>query len=1094
MAVLCWGTASAQWTTTVQWDEPGSVVIKTGSSAGSSTPMDMPASATSMTLTEAKAYKVKFSFTNGDPNCLNNIRDWAAGKFIMPSELTPGYVLDIVKGGEIQFNFNKDYTNISVTANGAALENPGGRKIAINEDTEFVITATGITYEDVEALIYCNDIEHLMLISDLDKTSSDIHYEFVKDVPAGSVTLASGYTIPIETKLYKATRIPGKTKKFFFEVANGYWLRTGVVSHREYAEDASDYFLAGTTMINASDAPVFLDVQKIDYTNTIYVYYEGPENGAKIMSKTNDGLFSTFEGPEMLKNGWNTIKYDPEYNAVFSGGMFVDYETANYTKTVILDGKAVQAGDDGVYGFNFNNNSVLKMFLTPNAVTPYDVNITAEGYAPATVVYDMCQTVSEFPATVKVYGATDFVITPGVNVVAKVNGADATLADGKYTAAMKSAGTIALSQNMANATLAADLIPADKSKVRKLAKITYNIPFDGEHAADIAADAAKYITLTPAAARAAGINPESVEAGDPSDTAIPVVITFPVQDAAGEYTLDIPAGIFQQTGWNDAAESFLPTGIVNAPVQATYTVDPTMEYTWSFSPANGSVNPYTGNAQMIVMSLPDAESLSSDAFTEATGTWVKFNGVDVKKVDDADAEEGWSYIETMATYGKPAVAILVSESIMKYNGTLEINAEAGALTVDGNEASPAISYSAQFGENKTYEVTTDPESGTEVTEFNEIKVTFNGAETVAINEGNVYIQFNNGTQWGRELNASDVTIEGNTAILNVKTDVTLVPGIYRLTIDAGTFVLDGQQLSDDISASWELVRSSEVDQTWQPIPATGVMNYGYGMDVAFVFGEIESVSYGDNIGDIKVVFDGQELPQYDPSKGDEVEYYRTALEPYMPNVIMISAAGGKFLDKTTEGKLTVTIPVGGIKISGVPNSEEISYTWNLITEKEYTVTLTPADGNSVKELTEVKIEFNGIDTVELSEYFQNSWVGVRKGYSVIANAASVTKVEDATVPTFIVTIDKPITENGTYDFTIYSDAFLINGVQSSKEIAATYYVDDTLTGINGIYSENGLYTVVTLQGIVVLRDASADKVKALPAGFYIINGQKVNLR
>ena len=972
MAVLCWGTASAQWTTTVQWDEPGSVVIKTGSSAGSSTPMDMPASATSMTLTEAKAYKVKFSFTNGDPNCLNNIRDWAAGKFIMPSELTPGYVLDIVKGGEIQFNFNEDYTNISVTANGAALENPGGRKIAINEDTEFVITATGITYEDVEALIYCNDIEHLMLISDLDKTSSDIHYEFVKDVPAGSVTLASGYTIPIETKLYKATRIPGKTKKFFFEVANGYWLRTGVVSHSEYAEDASDYFLAGTTMINASDAPVFLDVQKIDYTNTIYVYYEGPENRAQIMSKTNDGLFSTFEGPEMLKNGWNTIKYDPEYNAVFSGGMFVDYETANYTKTVILDGKAVQAGDDGVYGFNFNNNSVLKMFLTPNAVTPYDVNITAEGYAPATVVYDMCQTVREFPATVKVYGATDFVITPGVNVVAKVNGADATLADGKYTAAMKSAGTIALSQNMANATLAADLIPADKSKVRKLAKITYNIPFDGEHAADIAADAAKYITLTPAAARAAGINPESVEAGDPSDTAIPVVITFPVQDAAGEYTLDIPAGIFQQTGWNDAAESFLPTGIVNAPVQATYTVDPTME--------------------------------------------------------------------------------------------------------------------------KTYEVTTDPESGTEVTEFNEIKVTFNGAETVAINEGNVYIQFNNGTQWGRELNASDVTIEGNTAILNVKTDVTLVPGIYRLTIDAGTFVLDGQQLSDDISASWELVRSSEVDQTWQPIPATGVMNYGYGMDVAFVFGEIESVSYGDNIGDIKVVFDGQELPQYDPSKGDEVEYYRTALEPYMPNVIMISAAGGKFLDKTTEGKLTVTIPVGGIKISGVPNSEEISYTWNLITEKEYTVTLTPADGNSVKELTEVKIEFNGIDTVELSEYFQNSWVGVRKGYSVIANAASVTKVEDATVPTFIVTIDKPITENGTYDFTIYSDAFLINGVQSSKEIAATYYVDDTLTGINGIYSENGLYTVVTLQGIVVLRDASADKVKALPAGFYIINGQKVNLR
>lgn len=1256
MAILCWGTASAQWSTTVKWDEPGSIQILTGTtSASSSTPMDLPASATSVTLTEAKAYfiapadgyaitsvtldgepqtlgtlsytnptkiysitanwaskaetwngktievttekltyenftldvangassisflltggngttlgreitpadgkndikystaettlriqsaglpradlysvtlngqpvemsnalqkvyevpltpgcqvyvakedpslyqscKVTFSFTNGDPNCLNNIRDWAAGKFIMPAELTPDYVLDIAKGGEIQFNFNEDYTDISVTANGSAVANPGGRKIAINEDTNFVITATGVTYNDVEALIYTNDIESLTLTTDL-IDGKPINYEFVKDVPAGSVTLNCGYTIPIDTKLYKATNVPGKTQKFFFEVANGYWLKKGILGNYNDPEDPQGYMLNGTTMVKAADAPVFLNVQKIDYSQTAYVYYEGPNNCGKISCKSPDGTFATFKGNEYLANGWNTINYDPEYNSAFTAGLYVDANTVDYSKTVVLNDRTLTADDNGVYNFTFTNNSVMKMFLTANPVSTFTVNITSEGYAPATVVYDMAKTITEFPASAKVYGTTDFIVTPGVNVKASVNGTAAPFADGKYTATMKAAGTITLAQNMANATAAGKLIPADNSKVRKLAKVTLELPFDGEHAFDFAADAAKYITLTSATARAAAINPESVEAGDPSDTAIPVVMTFPVQEAAGAYTLNIPAGLIWQTGWNDAAESFLPTGIVNAPISATYTVDPAMAYEWNFTPENGSTNAFTGDSQVIVMSLPDAESLSSDAFTDATGPWVKFNGINIKKVDDADAEEGWSYIENMATYGKPAVAILVSKSIMSKIGTLEITAEPGALTVDGNEASPAINYSAQFGEMKSYTVEFDPASGTEVDSFNEIKLTFKEAETVAINEGSVYVQFRTGMSWGIELNESRISVEGNTVTFNVSTDATLIPGRYIMTIGEGTFLLDGNQLSDEIGASWDLIRNSEVDQTWQPTPAEGVINNGWGMDVAFVFGDIETVSYGENIDDMKVVFNGAELPKY--SGNDDVEYYRYALEPYMPNVIMISAYGGKLMDKATEGTLTVTIPAGGIKISGEPNKEEISYTWRLVAEKDYIVVLSPEDGQAVKQLDKVTIEFPNAEKAQLTDYFQTSWVNVYKGYSVYTRAASVEMVDGAAHPTFVVTLEEPVTENGTYEIKIYSGAFLLDGIQESNQIEATYTVDDTLVGIDGIYSDNGLYTVVSLQGIVVLSDAPADKVKALPAGFYIINGKKVNLR
>ena len=49
-------------------------------------------------------------------------------------------------------------------------------------------------------------------------------------------------------------------------------------------------------------------------------------------------------------------------------------------------------------------------------------------------------------------------------------------------------------------------------------------------------------------------------------------------------------------------------------------------------------------------------------------------------------------------------------------------------------------------------------------------------------------------------------------------------------------------------------------------------------------------------------------------------------------------------------------------------------------------------------------------------------------------------------------------------------------------------------GIDAVDAENGLYNVYNYQGIRVLNNADKDAVKALPAGFYIINGKKVVIR
>ena len=112
---------------------------------------------------------------------------------------------------------------------------------------------------------------------------------------------------------------------------------------------------------------------------------------------------------------------------------------------------------------------------------------------------------------------------------------------------------------------------------------------------------------------------------------------------------------------------------------------------------------------------------------------------------------------------------------------------------------------------------------------------------------------------------------------------------------------------------------------------------------------------------------------------------------------------------------------------------------------------------------------------------------------MVASATSVEAVAGAEHPTFKVMID-PITEAGNYRITFSMQTFYLDNAQGSDFIEAKYVVDPNCSGIEGVDAESGLFTVYNLQGILVLRDASADELKALPAGIYIVNGKKVALK
>lgn len=112
----------------------------------------------------------------------------------------------------------------------------------------------------------------------------------------------------------------------------------------------------------------------------------------------------------------------------------------------------------------------------------------------------------------------------------------------------------------------------------------------------------------------------------------------------------------------------------------------------------------------------------------------------------------------------------------------------------------------------------------------------------------------------------------------------------------------------------------------------------------------------------------------------------------------------------------------------------------------------------------------------------------------MCNAKSVTAVEGAEHPSFLIEFETPATESGEYSVSISYGTFMLDDVFENDPISLEYTVDSTLTGVEGIFAADGLFTVVSTQGIVLMRNVDAETLKTLPAGLYIINNRKVNIR
>lgn len=550
----------------------------------------------------------------------------------------------------------------------------------------------------------------------------------------------------------------------------------------------------------------------------------------------------------------------------------------------------------------------------------------------------------------------------------------------------------------------------------------------------------------------------------------------------GLWTLNVPAGYFEVGSVKTDA------------ISATYVLDSSIkpDVKWSADPANGSsIETPAGTVYNFNFNFSGVESVSYDAISNSdiAGIRVTYNGVGVKEVANTlgtgEDYQGWQLSDN---WGDASAVIRINTGVFAQPGVLSIEIDEGRFTLDDDIPSPAISYTCTVGDYKEYTYELLPSNKEAVNDLTEFTLSFPTATTAEVNESQLYITLSNGS-WGAPGNPEITAVE-NAEHPTFKIVFSSNPdknGNYTLMIDEGSFTLDGKQGSPMIRETYNFSKGTAVNWEWKPSPDTDLVIDTYGIYPAIVFNESETLGAGSEFANISIVLNGTTLTSSQFEKGISSDNNAVYFSIFEPELLV-------------PGTLTVNIPAGAIRLSGETNTEAISYTWNVVNPKSYSYTLAPAFGASEEEATTVssldKITLT-IDDVKSSSVFSESGISLRStDYSYFGTA----KIEaDATTPgKYTLTFDPAPSVDMVYHLEIRWETFTLDGSfgwpSDYKDIEG-YYNLKAGSGLTSIEAdENGLFTVVSVDGKVILKDAKASELENLAKGLYIINGKKTMIK
>ena len=206
---------------------------------------------------------------------------------------------------------------------------------------------------------------------------------------------------------------------------------------------------------------------------------------------------------------------------------------------------------------------------------------------------------------------------------------------------------------------------------------------------------------------------------------------------------------------------------------------------------------------------------------------------------------------------------------------------------------------------------------------------------------------------------------------------------------------------------------------------------------------------------------------------------------------------------TEEGVYTLEVPAGAMReygwgIANPMQCPAMTLTYTIgNAEPQYTINVTPAPSDNValESISEFTVIFEGVEKIDFSTEAWYAYVQLldASGNPIQDFGAECEKISEVAYKATL--MDTP-TELGTYRLTIPENAIIVldNAGVSGPNKEATFDYNVTYASVEDIIAEATSFDVYTLNGVCVLRNASAEDVKLLDKGVYIINGRKVALR
>lgn len=303
-------------------------------------------------------------------------------------------------------------------------------------------------------------------------------------------------------------------------------------------------------------------------------------------------------------------------------------------------------------------------------------------------------------------------------------------------------------------------------------------------------------------------------------------------------------------------------------------------------------------------------------------------------------------------------------------------------------------------------------------------------------------------------------------------------GVYTLTVPVGALMfMDSQEnvyVNKEIVYTYTLEPAEEAELEWTATPANGNVVYSM-MQIYVTFAE-------------KVASN---------ATGVKAEVTTDAATTNTTATVSFSAANNRLMVDMMPyigkcGEYEIVIPAAVVKTDDGRVNKPIVLHYAYETtqvDSELKLVCSPKEGKT-SDLSNV--------TVSAPE----GWVAMRATdsgatkvfFRLNENEPQSVSVSQTTDATYRIRLEDISLVKGDYELTVPEKTFIVsaeNGRQAYNPTQTFFWMYDPEEGVSVIASENGLYTVFTLDGNCVMRDVDADQLRTLENGIYIINGIKV---